>query len=74
MEDWDQEKLEQVVASKSNEYNKNKPTDIVSLSITLPILLSHCGYVILLEHILISSSDSKIYLWTHYGCVWKKER
>ncbi|KAL8508877.1 hypothetical protein ACS0TY_016183 [Phlomoides rotata] len=29
MEDWDQEKLEQVVASKSNEYNKNKPTDIV---------------------------------------------
>ncbi|KAL8491878.1 hypothetical protein ACS0TY_023464 [Phlomoides rotata] len=29
VEDWDQEKLEQVVASKSNEYNKNKRTDIV---------------------------------------------
>ncbi|KAL3531887.1 hypothetical protein ACH5RR_005408 [Cinchona calisaya] len=29
MEDWDQEKLEKVVESKSNEYNKNKPTDIV---------------------------------------------
>ncbi|KAL0426379.1 UNVERIFIED_CONTAM: Zinc finger CCCH domain-containing protein 11 [Sesamum latifolium] len=29
MEDWDQETLEKVVASKSNEYNKNKPTDIV---------------------------------------------
>ncbi|KAG6434048.1 hypothetical protein SASPL_105669 [Salvia splendens] len=28
MEDWDQETLEKVVASKSNEYNKNKPTDI----------------------------------------------
>ncbi|KAL8520595.1 hypothetical protein ACS0TY_011216 [Phlomoides rotata] len=27
--DWDQEKLEQVVASKINEYNKNKPNDIV---------------------------------------------
>lgn len=39
MEDWDQEKLEKVVASKSNEYNKNKPTDIVSLFITLLILL-----------------------------------
>lgn len=31
MEDWDQETLEKVVESKSNEYNKNKPTDIVSL-------------------------------------------
>lgn len=30
MEDWDQETLEKVVESKSNEYNKNKPTDIVS--------------------------------------------
>lgn len=29
MEDWDQETLEKVVQSKSNEYNKNKPTDIV---------------------------------------------
>lgn len=29
MEDWDQEMLEKVVQSKSNEYNKNKPTDIV---------------------------------------------
>lgn len=30
MEDWDQETLEKVIASKSNEYNKNKPTEIVS--------------------------------------------
>ncbi|KAH6762398.1 Zinc finger C-x8-C-x5-C-x3-H type family protein [Perilla frutescens var. hirtella] len=29
MEDWDQATLEKVVESKSNEYNKNKPTDIV---------------------------------------------
>ncbi|XP_051114265.1 zinc finger CCCH domain-containing protein 11 [Andrographis paniculata] len=29
MEDWDQETLEKVVESKSKEYNKNKPTDIV---------------------------------------------
>ncbi|KAL6585369.1 hypothetical protein OROMI_002013 [Orobanche minor] len=29
MEDWDQDTLEKVVASKSEEYNKNKPTDIV---------------------------------------------
>ncbi|CAM8923567.1 hypothetical protein QQ045_022607 [Rhodiola kirilowii] len=29
MEDWDQEKLEQVVASKGKEYNQNKPTEIV---------------------------------------------
>lgn len=29
MEEWDQETLEKVVASKSEEYNKNKPTDIV---------------------------------------------
>ncbi|KAF3662848.1 Zinc finger CCCH domain-containing protein 11 [Capsicum annuum] len=29
MEEWDQETLEKVVASKSQEYNKNKPTDIV---------------------------------------------
>lgn len=29
MEDWDQEMLEKVVQSKSKEYNKNKPTDIV---------------------------------------------
>ncbi|PIN03716.1 putative protein, contains CCCH-type Zn-finger [Handroanthus impetiginosus] len=29
MEEWDQEKLEKVVESKSKEYNKNKPTDIV---------------------------------------------
>ncbi|KAG6386328.1 hypothetical protein SASPL_155224 [Salvia splendens] len=37
MEDWDQETLEKVVASKSNEYNKNKPTDIVS---SLPLCSS----------------------------------
>ncbi|CAN0881392.1 Zinc finger CCCH domain-containing protein 11 [Linum grandiflorum] len=29
MDDWDQETLEKVVASKNNEYNQNKPTDIV---------------------------------------------
>lgn len=34
MEDWDQETLEKVVASKSQEYNKNKPTDIVSTSLS----------------------------------------
>lgn len=33
MEDWDQEMLEKVVQSKSNEYNKNKPTDIVSFQL-----------------------------------------
>ncbi|CAN1142888.1 Zinc finger CCCH domain-containing protein 11 [Linum perenne] len=32
MDDWDQETLEKVVASKNNEYNPNKPTDIVSAS------------------------------------------
>lgn len=31
MEDWDQETLEKIVESKRNEYNQNKPTDIVSL-------------------------------------------
>lgn len=30
MEEWDQETLEKVVESKKNEYNQNKPTDIVS--------------------------------------------
>ena len=31
MEDWDQDKLEQVVATKGSEYkNANKPTEIVS--------------------------------------------
>ncbi|KAM7464129.1 hypothetical protein LguiA_032250 [Lonicera macranthoides] len=29
MEDWDQETLEKIVESKRNEYNQNKPTDIV---------------------------------------------
>ncbi|XAR50985.1 hypothetical protein NMG60_11005466 [Bertholletia excelsa] len=29
MEDWDQEKLEEVVESKRKEYNQNKPTEIV---------------------------------------------
>ncbi|CAI0472456.1 unnamed protein product [Linum tenue] len=29
MDDWDQETLEKVVASKNSEYNQNKPTDIV---------------------------------------------
>lgn len=31
MEDWDQETLEKVVESKKNEYNQNKPTEIVCL-------------------------------------------
>ncbi|KAJ0046457.1 hypothetical protein Pint_06140 [Pistacia integerrima] len=31
MEDWDQETLEKVVESKKNEYNQNKPTEIVWL-------------------------------------------
>lgn len=31
MEDWDQETLEKVVASKGKEYYQNKPTEIVSL-------------------------------------------
>ncbi|GER43487.1 zinc finger CCCH domain-containing protein 21 [Striga asiatica] len=42
MEDWDQETLEKVVASKSDEYNKNKPTDIVRH-------ISSAGYVIKLS-------------------------
>ncbi|XP_052176041.1 zinc finger CCCH domain-containing protein 11 isoform X2 [Diospyros lotus] len=29
MEDWDQETLEKVIASKNEEYNQNKPTEIV---------------------------------------------
>lgn len=29
MEEWDQEMLEKVVESKKNEYNQNKPTEIV---------------------------------------------
>lgn len=29
MEDWDQETLEKVIASKGKEYNQNKPTEIV---------------------------------------------
>ena len=29
MEDWDQETLEKVVESKKNEYNQNRPTEIV---------------------------------------------
>ncbi|KAL7215107.1 hypothetical protein ACSBR1_027305 [Camellia fascicularis] len=29
MEDWDQETLEKIVESKKNEYNQNKPTEIV---------------------------------------------
>lgn len=29
MEDWDQETLEKAIASKQNEYNQNRPTDIV---------------------------------------------
>ncbi|CAK9164766.1 unnamed protein product [Ilex paraguariensis] len=40
MEDWDQETLEKIVESKSNEYQKNKPTDIVSHFIGFIILFS----------------------------------
>ena len=29
MEDWDQETLEKVIESKKNDYNLNKPTEIV---------------------------------------------
>lgn len=43
MEDWDQETLEKVVESKKNEYNQNKPTDIVCwllpLEYTFPFFL-----------------------------------
>ncbi|CAK9135374.1 unnamed protein product [Ilex paraguariensis] len=31
MEDWAEETLEKVMESKSNEYQKNKPTDIVEI-------------------------------------------
>jgi len=38
MEDWDQEKLESVVASKGNEYkNVNKPTEIVRRTPSSPL-------------------------------------
>jgi len=44
MEDWDQETLEKVVESKKNEYNQNKPTDIVCwflpLEYTFPFFYS----------------------------------
>lgn len=33
MEDWDQETLEKVVEQKNKEYNQNKPTDIVRISL-----------------------------------------
>lgn len=29
MDEWDQETLEKAVAAKANEYNNNKPTEIV---------------------------------------------
>lgn len=41
MEDWDQETLEKVVESKKNEYNQNKPTDIVRFIRLVGIML-HC--------------------------------
>lgn len=44
MEDWDQETLEKVVASKGAEYQQNKPTDIVCPTQHIacdPIILSH---------------------------------
>lgn len=59
MEDWDQEKLEQVVASKSNEYNKNKPTDIVSICLLRWNSFLHCYLivslfdVVLLDYLLV---------------------
>lgn len=54
MEDWDQETLEKVVESKKNEYNQNKPTEIVCqfqcydiciwlrCSLSLPLQLDLC--------------------------------
>ena len=35
MDDWDQETLEKVVESKKNEYQQNKPTDIVSFDTSI---------------------------------------
>ena len=45
MADWDQETLEKVVESKSNEYNKNKPTDIVSPLVPLMCLRWSIVYI-----------------------------
>jgi hypothetical protein len=46
MEDWDQQILEKVVQSKINEYNKNKPTDIVSFQLLTSLLLfDSLGYI-----------------------------
>lgn len=44
MDDWDQETLEKVVQSKSKEYNKNKPTDIVS-PLTMMHFTSYFKYI-----------------------------
>ena len=41
MEEWDQETLEKVVESKKNEYNQNKPTDIVWFIRFIGVML-HC--------------------------------
>lgn len=61
MEDWDQETLEKVIESKSNEYNKNKPTDIVSVC-----LLSWCSCKFLncfLKVLLIDIVATGDFLW-----------
>ncbi|KAJ4825976.1 hypothetical protein Tsubulata_007744, partial [Turnera subulata] len=46
MDDWDQETLEKVVASKGKEYNQNKPTDIVSLPRELMCCLASITHVL----------------------------
>ena len=45
MEEWDQETLEKVVESKKNEYNQNKPTDIVSAFFFLSLYLKTCYWL-----------------------------
>lgn len=44
MEDWDQETLEKVVESKKNEYNQNKPTEIVSSFLFFKLLNAFFQY------------------------------
>lgn len=42
MEDWDQETLEKVVESKKQEYNPNKPTEIVCLLFSVLSFSVYC--------------------------------
>jgi hypothetical protein len=50
MEDWDQETLEKVVESKKNEYNQNKPTEIVGSFFTHEILVFDTMLMVVLVH------------------------